>query len=373
MKFEELVARIGDVHEKLAAQAAKAVNVCLTARNWLVGRYILEYELQGSDRASYGEGLYQMLAETLAPSLDKCYTVRYLQLCRQFGEAYPQIAKSLISPSDALPESAKSLISHFPLVEDAAAIERPSIPALPPEVLLSSLSFTHFVELLRVDDPLKRAFYEIECVRGTWSVRELRRQVGSLYFERSGLSHDKKGLAALVQAKAEHTSPTLPIRDPYVFEFLGLKPTEAMHESRLEGALLAKLRDFLLELGRGFCFEASQRRILIGGEHYFVDLVFYHRILKCHVLIELKTDGFTHEYLGQLNTYVSWYRENEMSAGDNAPLGILLCTERNRPLVQYALAGMSSQLFVSKYQIELPDEAQMRAFLEEQLQGSAGP
>jgi predicted nuclease of restriction endonuclease-like (RecB) superfamily len=235
-------------------------------------------------------------------------------------------------------------------------------------MLLSSLSFTHFVELIKVEPPLKRAFYEIECIRGTWSVRDLKRQIGSLYYERSGLSRNKKKLAAMVQAKVEQASPALAIRDPYVFEFLGLRPREVMPESNLERALLDKIEDFLLELGRGFCFEARQRRILIGDEHFFVDLVFYHRILKCHVLIELKSDSFSHEYLGQLNTYVSWYKQNEMSPGDNPPVGILLCTDKNHVLVKYALAGMNNQLFVSKYQLELPDEAQMRAFIEAQLQ-----
>ena len=241
------------------------------------------------------------------------------------------------------------------------------VPALPAEKLLETLSYSHFELLTAIDDPLKRAFYEIECVRGTWSVRELKRQIASLYYERSGLSRDKKKLIALAQAKVEHTTPALAIHDPYVFEFLGLKPREILPESHLEHALLDKLEEFLLELGRGFCFEARQRRILIGDEHFFVDLVFYHRILKCHVLIELKSAGFSHEYLGQLNTYVSWYREHEMSPGDNPPVGILLCTEKNHALVKYALAGMNSQLFVSKYQLELPDEARMRAFIEAQL------
>jgi len=284
----------------------------------------------------------------------------------QFSERGGQIAKSLISQSPGLPVFTKSLISHSTLAAPVAA-EPDGDLGLPPEALLTSLSFTHFVELLKIEDALKRAFYETECIRGTWSVRELKRQIGSLYFERSGLSHDKKKLAAITHAESEHGTPVLPVRDPYVFEFLGLEPCEVMHESLLEKALLDKLRDFLLELGRGFCFEACQRRILIGGEYFFVDLVFYHRILKCHVLIELKTDGFTHGYLGQLNTYVNWFSENEMSAGDNPPLGILLCTESNHALVRYALAGMSNHLFVSKYQIELPNEAQMRSFLEGQL------
>src|SRR3989339_539196 len=200
----------------------------------------------------------------------------------------------------------------------------------------------------------------------SWSVRELKRQIASLYYERSGLSINKKKLSLITQSKAEPLAARQIIRDPYVFEFLGLKPRDVLGESSLENALLDKLQDFLQELGHGFCFEARQKRVLIGGEHFFVDLVFYHRILKCHVLIELKVDNFKHEYLGQLNTYVNWYRKHETSEGDNAPVGILLCTKKNHALVEYALAGMDNKLFVSKYQLELPKKEAIRRFLEEQ-------
>jgi predicted nuclease of restriction endonuclease-like (RecB) superfamily len=234
--------------------------------------------------------------------------------------------------------------------------------------LLSQLSYSHFELLLECDDPLKRQFFEIECVRGNWSVRELRRQIASLYYERSGLSTDKPKLADAVQAKAQQLGWGLNVRDPYVFEFLGIKPAQVMGESDLEEAILNNLQEFLLELGHGFCFEARQKRVLIGGEHFFVDLVFYHRILKCHVLVELKTGNFNHEHIGQLNTYVSWYKQNMVSDGDNPPVGILLCTQKNQPLVEYALAGMDNQLFVSKYQLELPQCDEIERFLAEKLQ-----
>lgn len=233
--------------------------------------------------------------------------------------------------------------------------------------VLSRLSFSHIAELLQCDDATKRAFYELECIRGNWSVRELKRQMASLYYERSGLSKDKVKLAALAQENAERADPTLTIRDPYVFEFLGLKRQEVMSESHLEDQLLNKLHDFLLELGHGFCFEARQKRILIGDSHNFVDLVFYHRILKCHVLLELKIAAFSHENIGQLNTYVSWYRKNMMTAGDNPPVGILLCTQKDHALVEYALAGIDNGLFVSKYLLELPKKEEMQRFIEEQL------
>jgi predicted nuclease of restriction endonuclease-like (RecB) superfamily len=232
-------------------------------------------------------------------------------------------------------------------------------------MLINTLSFTHIAELVAIDDPLKRAFYEVECIRGNWSVRALKRQIATLYFERSGLSTDKEKFAALTQAAAEQAEPKLAIRDPYVFEFLGLRPKETVSESDLEDALLDKLQNFLLELGHGFCFEARQKSIVIGRTRGFVDLVFYHRIIKCHVLIELKVDEFRHEHLGQLNTYVTWYRKHMLAAGDNPPVGILLCTQKDHAMVEYALAGINSRLFVSKYQLELPSKEDLQRFLEE--------
>jgi predicted nuclease of restriction endonuclease-like (RecB) superfamily len=233
--------------------------------------------------------------------------------------------------------------------------------------LLSKLSYSHFELLVAIEEPIKRTFYEIECLRGNWSVRELKRQIGSLYFERSGLSKNKAKLAELVHSSTEAASSAIAVRDPYVFEFLGIKPQEVMGESDLENALLDKIQDFLLELGHGFCFEARQKRILIGNTFGFVDLVFYHRVLKCHVLVELKVASFSHEHLGQLNTYVSWYGSNMMSKGDNPPIGLLLCTQKDHALVEYALAGMKSRLFVSKYQLELPKKEDIERFLERQI------
>jgi predicted nuclease of restriction endonuclease-like (RecB) superfamily len=239
-----------------------------------------------------------------------------------------------------------------------------------PDTIIQRLSYSHLELLVDLDDDGKRTFYEFECIRGNRSVRELKRQITSLYYERSGLSNDKRKLVEVAQKGAEAFDPKLAIRDPYVFEFLGLAPREVMSESHLEEQLLEKLQDFLLELGHGFCFEARQKRILIGDTQYFVDLVFYHRILKCHVLVELKIEEFTHENIGQLNTYVSWYRKNVMAEGDAPPVGILLCTQHDKTLVEYALAGMDNGLFVSRYQLELPKREEIQRFIEEQMRDS---
>ncbi len=363
--FEKLVGTIRHVHEEMAAQAGRAVNLSLTLRNWLIGFYITVYEQNGADRAQYGAHLLEDLSFRLAEGGMDGVASRSLRQYRQFYLVYPEIwqtpsAKTierLIPTSIWRTLSAKSQTS--PPIQ-----KQPTIQAIE---LVQKLSFSHFAELIVIADETKRLFYEIECIRGNWSVRELKRQINSLYYERSGLSKDKKRLAALAQEGAETAEPRLVIRDPYVFEFLGLKPREVMSESHLEDQLLDKLQDFMLELGHGFCFEARQKRILIGDTHNFVDLVFYHRVLKCHVLVELKLEQFSHENIGQLNTYVSWYRKNMMSKGDNPPIGILLCTHRDRTLVEYALAGMDNGLFVSKYQLELPKKEDMQRFIEDQM------
>lgn len=363
--FPRLVAVIRQAHRESIARALQTVNVALTLRNWMIGHHILVYEQQGEDRARYGTRLLQKLASRLQADLDRCYSGRYLGLCRQFCATYPEIRQTLISESAGM-SIGKSLISESASpAPDPSAKDRFS-------TLVRCLSFTHFVELMKCVDPHQRLFYELEALRGVWSVRELKRQIGSLYYQRSGLSRDQDGLALYTRQCAEVMTPAQIIRDPYVFEFLGLTPAQVMREADLETALLDRLQAFLLELGHGFCFEARQKRLIIGGEHFFVDLVFYHRILKCHVLLELKTEPFRHEHLGQLNSYVAWYRENAMTAGDQPPIGILLCTAKNDELVRYALAGLADSLFVSRYLVELPRPEAMSAFLAQAMRELGG-
>ena len=355
------------MHEQCAAQASRAVNVNLTLRNWVIGCYVREYEQSGADRAKYGESLLDKVAQRLGAVGLADLTARYLRLCRQFATMYPGIWRlaTAKSPPTFLPASiwrsltAKSSNAFNLATRDPAV----SALAIPVEKLLSALSFTHLEQLIAIDDPLKRAFYEIECIHGNWSVRALKRQIATLYFERSEMSKDKKKLAAMVRKGAEIADPKLAIRDPYVFEFLGLRAKDAVAESDLETALVENLREFLLELGHGFCLEAQQKSIVIGNTRGFVDLVFYHRILKCHMLVELKVDEFQHEHLGQLNTYVTWYRRHMMAEGDQPPVGLLLCTGKDHALVQYATAGVDNQLFVSKYALELPSKDELEKFL----------
>ena len=301
IEFDDVVRRIVDANTQLRVQAFRAVNLSLTLRNWVIGYYIDAFELRGGNRADYGDQLFAKLSrELLAFGLSNCdkrQLYRYLRLFR----TYPHIAGTLS------PQLRGLLLAEASTDAESGKVGTPS-PQLSAE-LVSKLSYSHLELLVDIGVDLKRCFFEIECLRGNWSVRELRRQIASLYYERSSLSINKNKLSDQVQGQAEHVAHALNVRDPYVFEFIGLKPREVMAESQVEDALLDNLQEFLLELGHGFCFEARQKRLLIGGEHFFVDLVFYHRVLKCHVLVELKTGEFSHENIGQLNTYVSWYRE----------------------------------------------------------------
>ena len=239
-------------------------------------------------------------------------------------------------------------------------------------MLISRLSFTHIIELIWEKDPMKRIFYEVEAIKGNWSVRQLKRQMGSLLYERTGLSTNKKGLIQDINEKADPSTPEGIMRDPYVFEFVGLEPKERFAENELEEALISHLQVFLLELGKGFCFEARQKRLSIDGEYYYVDLVFYHRILKCHVLIDLKTRKFQHTDAGQMNFYLNYYGNNEVSKGDNPPVGIVLCTDKKSSTVKYATGSMDNQMFVSRYQVELPTVKELKKFIKRDIKMLGG-
>lgn len=370
--FERLLASIRDVHNQLASHVNRTINTSLTLRNWLIGWHIISFEQKGADRAEYGEYLLPRLAERLKSEGLTRMTDRELRRYRRFCRLYPQIRESLTPEllGTLVEATTEGSVRMTALSELSPLQNRESANpdlALSGDILLTRLTFTHFDELMRVEEPLKRTFYEIECVRGGWSVRELRRQIGSLYFERSGLSDNKMMLAQMVHSRAEQAPDRVPIRDPYILEFLGLSASEVLEEDDLEAAILRNLQRFLLEMGHGFCFEARQKRIVIGDRYYFIDLVFYHRVLKCHILIELKIDEFRHEHLGQLNTYVNWFKAHEMTEGDRAPVGLLLCAEKDHALVEYAIAGLDNQLFVSQYKLGLPSKHELEAFLLRQL------
>jgi predicted nuclease of restriction endonuclease-like (RecB) superfamily len=359
MNFTELVQTIQQTHDYLNEKALSAVNQSLTTRNWLIGFYIVEYEQKGNDRAKYGKQLIAKLSKSLQARGIKNTSATNLRLYRQFYQIYPQIYQTV---SDELLKSLsdKRYAGNTPLLPTKS---KKSF-GVSAQLLMTRLSFSHIVELIQEVEPLKRAFYEIQTIKGNWSVRELQRQRGSLLYERTGLSKNKEKLIQLANNKAVQLTPQDIIRDPYIFEFMGLKEQEVLQESELEEKLLDHLQQFLLELGKGFCFEHRQKRILIDDEYYRIDLVFYHRILKCHVLIDLKTGKFNHADAGQMTVYLNYYKEHEIVKGDNPPIGIILCANKGQSLAKYATTT-DNQMFVSKYKLELPSEKELTKFIEE--------
>lgn len=272
--------------------------------------------------------------------------------CRQFYILYPQIGAT-VSRQFSLPDFGKSATASHQFITK-------------PDVLVNNLSFSHIREIMVIDDALERFFYETECIKCNWSVRELRRQIKTNLYVRAGIS---KKPELLIQSSEDNCNITMiTIKDPFTFEFLGLDAKEAVSESDLEQALMDHLQEFMLELGEGFCFEARQKRIVIDDKYYFIDLVFYNRLLHCNVIIELKNDEFKHEDLGQLNAYVGYYKKNEMAEGDNPPVGILLCTDKGSEMVEYALSGMDNQLFVSTYMLHLPDKKKLQEFILKEME-----
>ncbi len=325
----------------------------------------------GGDRAQYGDKLIERLAGRLR---DQGMNSTLLKLSRKFYLSYPSVKEEIVK-SAAVSHFLKELPTEVSTVVAISLDERKSATvshqlATPATILVSSLSFSHIRELMTVEDPTIRFFYETECIRGTWSVRELRRQITSNLHIRIGLSADKNKAMLQINQLAEKDSTALQIRQPFSFEFLGLQAKDVITERNLEDALIEHLQEFMLELGTGFCFEARQKRIIIDDRYYFADLIFYNRILHCNVIVELKNDEFRHEHVGQLNAYVSYYAENEMHPGDNPPVGILLCTHKGQKMVEYALGSLDNKLFVSTYQLQLPDKKALEDFIVKECEGA---
>ena len=359
--FDHLSELVLQLHDSAYSATVKAINRFATIRNYVIGFYIVEYEQHGNDRAKYGDRLLKRLAESVNK---RGINETILKNCRRFYLAYPQIKVYLTAIS---PTASKKSLGKSPTASDKSSQISPTLSdnfITPAAELVSKLSFSHIVEILTIDDPLARFFYETECIRCCWSVKELRRQISTNLYFRAGVSQKPE---LLLERTEINTSPAITIKDPFSFEFLGLRP-EAFTENDLENALIGHLQEFLLEMGKGFCFEARQKRMIIDDEYYFADLVFYNRILHCNVIIELKDDEFRHADLSQLNAYVSYFRENEMNLGDNPPVGILLCTRKGDKMVEYALAGMDNDLFVTTYMLSLPDKKTLQEFLLKEIE-----
>lgn len=359
--FNDLASIVQTTHDAAQSSAVKAINRMQTMRNWLIGYYIVEFEQHGKDRAEYGTQLLKKLEERVDR---KGLTTTLFKWARKFYRLYPQMMENLPIPICATVMHQLQPIENKEYTIGASMTHQFVTPG---KTIISHLSFTHLREIMTLDDPLARYFYEQECIKCTWSVRELRRQISTNLYVRAGISANPEKLLSLPSVQG-HDSAELQIRQPFTFEFLGLKAQEVVDEHDLEDALISHLQEFILELGKGFCLEARQKRIIIDDEYYYPDLVFYNRILHCGVIIELKNEEFSYENFGQLNAYVSHYRENEMQPGDNPPIGILLCTRKGKKMVEYALAGMDNNLFVSTYMLQLPDKKTLEEFLLKQLE-----
>lgn len=307
-------------------QAAKQINTVLLHTYWHIGKYVVEFEQNGEDRAKYGDRLLATLAKDLTLEYGKGFSRSNLTYMRKFFLTFPK----------------SETVSH-------------------------KLTWSHYFEILKIDDTLEQGFYIKQCENENWSVRELKRQMKSALYQRIALSKDKKEVLDLSKQGQSIQAPEDIIKDPYVFEFLGIPQQEKYLEGELEAKLVTNLETFLLELGKGFAFIGRQYKISIAGKHYFVDLVFYHRILKCFVLIDLKRGEIAHQDIGQMNLYLNYFQKEENQADDNAPIGLVLGAYKDNILMEYATANITNQLFVSKYQLYLPNKEVLQKELEKLL------
>lgn len=325
-EYEKLIDNVGELLNAAKNRIVLAVNSNIVQTYWQIGNYIVEYEQKGNERAEYGSNLLNRLSKDL--------TLRY-------GSGFSRSNVFYI----------RKLYMEYPKVQT-----------------LSELSWSHYIELLKIEDSTERSFYEKESINSHWGVRELKRQMKSMLFHRVALSTDKKNVLELSKQGQIIETPEDILKDPYVFEFTGLPQLPVYKESDLENALVTNLSDFLLELGKGFAYIGRQQNITIGGRTYKVDLVFYHRILKCFVLIDLKRGEVTHEDIGQMNFYLNYYREEMNTEGDTEPIGIVLGAYEDKLTMHYALQNITNQVFVSRYQLYLPKREQLEAELQKILE-----
>ncbi|HBL52995.1 MAG TPA: DUF1016 domain-containing protein [Syntrophaceae bacterium] len=373
--------RILLILESARSSALRSVNTSQVVANWLVGREIVEEEQKGKARADYGELLMTALAERFKGDGIAGYSVQNLRYMRQFYLTYSRLLtifpiRHALRGKSSETDVSKARINsrrkvaldgaiHF---TDAQIHHAARGESWTPGLLHPNLSWTHYRTLLRVDKPDARSFYEVESLRNNWSARELERQINSLLYERLALSKDKKGLMRLAAKGQEIQKSADVFKDPVVMEFLGLPATPKLTESDLEQALIDNLQVFLLELGRGFAFVARQQRITLEGDHFYIDLVFYHTILKCYVLIDLKVGKLTHNDLGQIQLYVNYFDKERRADDDNPSLGLILCTDKNDAVVKYTLGEKGKdKIFASRYKLYLPTAAELKAELRREM------
>ena len=353
---DALFARVATILEEARASTVRAVNSRMVLAYWLIGREIVKELQGGEDRAAYGQALISGLSARLTKRYGSGYSVSSLRDYRWFYTVF-QIHHTpcgeLSSPTRNNPEIELSSIHHTACAEFT--------PPFHP-----SLSWTHYRSIMRVEKPEAREFYEQEAVASGWNVRELERQIHSLYYERLLASRDKKGMLR-TQRKATPYDPASILKSSAVLEFLGLPDSPRLHESDLEQAIMDNLQTFLLEMGRGFSFVARQKRVVFEDDEFYVDLVFYNYLLKCFVLIDLKIGKLTHQDIGQMDSYVRLYEDLFKVEGDNPTIGLVLCSEKNETIARYSVLKESRQLFAKKYRLHLPSEDDLAAELKREI------
>ena len=320
-----IYAEIRDTLLEARAHVYSAANSAMVQAYWQIGRIIVEHEQGGKEKAEYGTGLISALAKRLTGEFGKGFTATNLKYMRQFYLAFP--------------------IGH---------------------TVCDQLTWSHYRLLTRIKNEAARTFYEEECAKSGWSVRQLERQINSFFYERLLSSRDKEGVSKEIFAKEPSAKPEDFIKDPYVLEFIGVKQDASAYEKDIETALINELQKFLLELGRGFSFVARQKHIDMDGEHFYIDLVFYNYILKCFVLIDLKTTKLTHQDIGQMDSYVRMYDDLEKGEDDNPTIGMILCSEKNEAIARYSVLNDSKQIFASKYQLTLPTKEELEDYLQKE-------
>jgi predicted nuclease of restriction endonuclease-like (RecB) superfamily len=332
--YNNLLDRIGNILVEARTKVFREINKTQVLAYWEIGREIIEFEQKGRTRAEYGEELIKRLSKDMTEKFGKGFSDRNLEQMRKFYLTFSQKPQTL----SAISAIRQTVSDEF----------KPM------------LSWSHYCELLKVEEPIARSFYEQEAVQNNWSVRELKRQINSMLFERLALSKDTKAVMKMARKGQIIEKPEDAIKDPYILEFLKLKEETSYTESQLEQALVDKLQYFLLELGKGFSFVARQKRITITNRHYYIDLVFYNRLLKCFVLIDLKSGELDHADIGQMNFYLNYFKDNEKTEGENDPIGIILCAKKDDIFAKYVLGGLSNKVFASKYRLALPSEKELR-------------
>ncbi|MCI0541151.1 MAG: PDDEXK nuclease domain-containing protein [Verrucomicrobiales bacterium] len=364
MNFNELVELMERTDAALRQRAARSIDRALVVRNWLLGAFIVEFEQKGADRAQYGKQLIHRLAEILSTRGRRGFSYRSLQLFKKFYLTYREILQTRSAELQPA-EVHRTAIVQTPSAQLAEAAGLASESDFNRLVEGFRLSWSHYVFLLQIAADSERKFYEIESARENWSLAEFKRQFNSGLYERLALSRDKTAVQKLSREGQILTKPADAVKDPYVLEFLGLHAYPSYSESELEQAIIDKLEHFLLELGKGFLFHSRQFRLTFDEKHFWVDLVFYNRLLRCFVLCDLKIGDLAHQDLGQMQMYVNYFDREMKTPDENPTVGILLCKTRNDALVEMTLPKENATIFASRYQLYLPSKDELKAQLRE--------